>query len=277
MLASAIVRSPLVDDQKLVTREWFLYLDSLDKKALVTYGTRSSRTANRPADFESSLWVETDTGLIYQSRGVVTVSGKTVSWTYAGGAYQRTQAQLAALAAAIAAALTTNDVGLLVEVTDFRHILRWTGTAWSWGPGEDGRHDIAACPVDPDPTTGWALCDGSATTYLKSDGTTGNYTTPDLIGAGAGAYLKLGDTVAGPTAASAPALSMDSYTPAGSVAAIAATTAGAISAGTGGVFASVSSHGHPAPAFTGTPATLTGSVSSDGEPRNLVLRPWFRR
>lgn len=157
--------------------------------------------------------------------------------------------------AALGGRLTRADAGRLVWVTDFRHLLRWTGSAFEFADGDGPGGYIQGFAVDPDPTTGWVLCDGAATTYLKKDGTTGNYTTPDLIGAGAGAYLKLGDTVSGPTAAIAPAFT-----------------------GAAQTFLTVAGAGAGTPAiWSPNPYTPAGTVDDTGEPRNIVLRPWFRR
>lgn len=90
---------------------------------------------------------------------------------------QKTQSQLAALAAT----LTFDDNGLLVEVTDYGHILRWTSPAWGWGPGEAGSGMLVPFAVPPT-GVGWHLCDGSlAVPYLKADGTTNTVPLPDTI------------------------------------------------------------------------------------------------
>lgn len=47
-----------------------------------------------------------------------------------------------------------------------------------------------------------------------------------------------------------------SYTPGGTVAAIAATATAAVKIGTAGATGAANAHTHPAPAFTGTPATI---------------------
>ncbi len=213
---------------------------------------------------------------------------------------QSVQADLAVLALT----LGSKNAGLLVEVTDYRHVLRWSGSVWTWGPGEDGRHDIVGLPVDPDDTTGWQLCDGTTVAYLKGDGTTANFATPDLTSAAnKAAYLKLGTPVAGPNAATAPGFTgsgattgaTSGGTPAGTVAAptftgnaINFTTNAAVSA-VGVTFLTGPVSPTPtgtnsAPAFTGSAlgththsVTATGTVDATGEPRNYELRPWFRR
>ena len=117
--------------------------------------------------------------------------------------------------AAFAATLGTANAGQMVYVSDYDHTLMWTGTGWTYASGERAGF-IEAFLVDPSPATGWALCDGSTVTYLKSDGTMGSITLPNLTGSPA--YLKFG-TPASATinAAVAPNLAMNSYTPAGTV------------------------------------------------------------
>ncbi len=207
--------------------------------------------------------------------------------------------------------LGSKDVGLQVLVSDYNHVLQWSGNGWAWAPYELGSGYVQAFRIDPT-GDGWALCNGATVSYLKSDGTTGSVVLPDLVTAPAdAAYLKLGTPASGPNAATAPAVTMNSYTPAGSNSAPAftgtpATPTGTVSAvpantdtvtfpqGAGAdvtVAADVHAHSAPtftgnaatpagtvaAPVFSGTPATLTGTVSGTGQPRNLVLRPWFRR
>lgn len=91
-----------------------------------------------------------------------------------------TQAALATLAGTLTAA----NAGLLVCVTDYAHILEWTGTAWEWGPGESGSGYFADFAVAPT-AAGWHACDGSTVAYLKSDGTTANATLPNTVGTAA--------------------------------------------------------------------------------------------
>ena len=188
---------------------------------------------------------------------------------------KKTQSQLVAFAAT----LNKERAGLLIEVTDYRHVLQWTGTAYAWGPGEDGRHDIVGLPIDPDDTTGWKLCDGTGTTYLKGDGSAPNYTTPDLISAGA--YLKLGAPVSGPNAAVAPTSGGGaiSSSTTGVTASMAGTATVQSMTVAGAGLAPTAGHVHPItvadPTHTHTISSIT--VGNDGEPRNVVLRPWFRR
>lgn len=141
---------------------------------LVLFGTHADRvTLAPPASHIGAIYVETDEeNTAYQSQYLSNVA----TWVYVSGTYQRTQAQLATLAASLGAA----DAGLLAEVTDYRHVLRWTGSAWEWGPGETGGGYSAFWSIAP--PTGWVAYDGAAHTYLKSDGSTGSLTLENLAG-----------------------------------------------------------------------------------------------
>ena len=143
-----------------------------------------------------------------------------------------TQSGLSGIAAGLGV-LDANQV--LVWVSDYDHILRWTGSAWSM-IGDRAAY-IRGFLADPNPTTGWHLCDGSVVSYLNSDGSlTTGYTLPNLVGGGDAAFLLFGATASVTlNPAVAPTLAMNSYTPAGTVS---------------------------QPTFTGTPATPTGTVSA---------------
>lgn len=236
----------------------------------VQSGTNAQRLAIPSAQF-------TDGMIFYVSdRNNIAYQIQAGAWVFLAGApYRVAQSDLAALRLSYGSA----ETGLRIEVQDYRHVLRWTGTAFTWGPGEDGRHDIAALPIDPDDSTGWSLCDGSTVSYLKGDGTLGSFVTPDLIGAGAEAYLKFGDTVSGPNAATAP-----TFTPPTVDAAATGITLGASNSNVivtvGGApvtTLAMGNHMHPVTDPTHTHTLSGGSVGADGEPANLELRPYFRR
>lgn len=142
----------------------------------------------------------------------------------------------------------TPQNGQLVYVSDFNHVLRFDSTTgmYSWAPGENGSGYISAFLNDPSPTTGWQLCDGSATTKLNSDGTVTPVVVPNYATA---SYLKLGSAapVPGPTA------------PSGITSANSTTVVVAAGAGT-----TVAANGH-----THTPATI--------ELERTQLKGWYRR
>ena len=136
----------------------------------VMYGTHANRVG-RPVASDGAVYVETDQGnLIYQVESTV--------WKYIAGVWRRTQSQLAALAATLGA----NDTGLLAEVTDYAHVLQWTGTAWQYNDPADpaGRGPVA---WEIDPGTGWHLYDGSIVSYLESTGALGTIGLANISGA----------------------------------------------------------------------------------------------
>jgi len=154
-------------------------------------GVNVNTFSNRPADLGTG-----DVGFQFYA------SDFTVGWRWSGtafeyryGIYERTQAQLAALAALLAA----SDVGFLVDVTDYEHILKWTGTAWSFQAGDGSGHVVMGKPDGSAPNGGvWGLCDGTAYTVLNGVGTTSNLTTQNLTGE---VFLKGATAVAGQQAA----------------------------------------------------------------------------
>jgi len=151
--------------------------------------TRANRTNYPPANYDNFLYRETDAGssLWYISDGV--------AWTYAFGRYKRTQAQIAAFTAG----LGVNDTGLLLEITNYDHVLEWGGAALSWGYGNPAPSGMY-CLFETAPTTqGWQICDGSTVDRLNADGTVTSVTVPDLS---TPAYLKGGTAAAAVAAAS---------------------------------------------------------------------------
>jgi hypothetical protein len=164
-------------------------------------------------------------------------AGITLSWTKW---FQTISTQLISQLEAIAASaiadftqanlptnLTVNQKGYLISVSDYAHILRWTGSAWTWGPGDPGSGYIA--PFLSAPTQlGWHLCDGSMVKRLNADGTLTSVVLPNYTTA---AYLKLGTILAmGPNAPSGLTNAVSGGTPSGT---------------------------NSIPNFTGTPATTS--------------------
>lgn len=90
--------------------------------------------------------------------------------------------------------LGTADVGLLLQVADYGHLMRWSGTVWEFAPGDSGNGYIKDCLVPPQ-QEGWALCDGQGTSYLRSGNATlfaTSITTPNELSTGV--YHKSGAT-----------------------------------------------------------------------------------
>ncbi len=113
------------------------------------------------------------------------------AWKYAGGHFRDTLSALPSL--------STADAGLLVEVTDYDHVLRWSGSAFEWGTGNPSPSGIYGLFETAPTTAGWQICDGSTVARLNADGTTTNVAVPDVTTA---RYLKGGLTAAAVAAAS---------------------------------------------------------------------------
>lgn len=205
-------------------------------EAVVLIDTHANRLAKYPAAKQpigAAFW-ESDRKVLYLNEGTFGSS----AWTYALGEYNDVLANIPTL--------TTSDAGFLFGVSDYSHQLAWNGTGWVWGPNDSRDAGQGPIPfeVDPSPTVGWHLYDGSGVTYLKSDGTTGTVTLPNLSGGSpTQSYLKTGATNSGPNAPVLPTF----------------TTSGLSFTGTPGAVTGTAS----TPLFLGNPATPTvASVSS---------------
>jgi len=132
-----------------------------------TFAQRTSGTVFLAGNFPAgTLFYETDRLTTYRSTGTV--------WVYHAGTIRGLASAIAALA------LGVNDTGLLYMTTDYRHVSRWTGTAWEWGDGErGGGYFVARAGLSTDP--GWKLCDGSVVAaQISAAGATASYTLPNL-------------------------------------------------------------------------------------------------
>ncbi len=237
------------DLSALAARPWYLFFQAIEQAAqtasgIVQYDARAQRLAlNTSLLVDGSLFLEEDTGLVYQWReqtmqwayvlgtmvgtfaarltGLATVDTGVLyettdtfqlyqwngsAWKLFTQMYSRTQAQLATFAGTLGA----SDAGLLVDVSDYGHVLQWTGSAWSWGPGEQGSGMLQAFAVAPT-GPGWHACDGTVgVTYLKADGTTGTLTVPNT--AATAAYMKAGGAYAAAiSAATVPTISQPTF------------------------------------------------------------------
>jgi len=116
------------------------------------------------------------------------------------------------------------SVGDSVWITDYRHSLQWDGKSFSWGNGEDGANPIVYLVKDPG--FGWKLLDGTgddgvaghSIALLKGDGTLDITTIAVAPNLTSGACL-LGGVTFSTTVnlAVVPTLTMNSYTPAGTI------------------------------------------------------------
>lgn len=233
----------------------------LNAAGVIRFGAFASRGSS--VAHANELFVATDLDYItWLSTGA--------GWIYITGTRAVVQADITTFAAN----LTTNDARLLMEVTDYSHVLKWSGSAWNWGPGESGGHPIEGHPVDPG--VGWGLCDGSTYAYLQADGTTADFTTPDYTTA---AYLKLGiSNTIGPTAASGVVSSETAHTHSvsGTTGVPSATTT--VDNNGGGSTVAVGSNTHT---HTFSASTSGGTAHDHGpntlELRRTLLKAFFRR
>jgi hypothetical protein len=223
--------------------------------SLVIEDTHSNRSLYPATSYSiGTLYWETDRTVWY----LVALVGGVNVWIYASGEFRDVQASLPS-------DLGVNDAGFLFQVSDYNHRLRWSGTIWGWAGGEIGSCYMQLFEVDPSPAAGWHLYDGSTVNYLRSVGTLGSVTLPDLTSTAAkAAYPKAGSADAGPTAAIAPTFAGTTDNTGVNTMSILV-----IPAPTGlSDFLAGDNHTHPF-----TPA---GTVSATGEPRSIERRPFFR-
>jgi len=145
---------------------WFQAVTTRTNLLPAIYDTHAHRLANYPAaNYTGLFFYETDRTVIYGS-----ING---NWAYLTGTGFFTQA-------ALPTDLGVNDAGFLAAVSDYGHILQWGGGGWGWGPGEGKNRKIELFTSNPG--VGWHICDGSAVSYLISNGGTGTETVPNLVG-----------------------------------------------------------------------------------------------
>lgn len=77
--------------------------------------------------------------------------------------------------------LKAADAGYVGLVTDYWHLVRWTGTVWEFFPGDSGSGYMVLFGVAPQAPC-WGLCDGTTYPYLVVGATltTANFTTPTV-------------------------------------------------------------------------------------------------
>lgn len=174
-LPQRIFDHPIADQNGLVSdRAWRELLTKVaNQKIPSTFvGTHAQRIAAQNSAFiAGSIFQESDRGVLYQSVGGV--------WLFIGNPQNTTQDSLPT-------DLTATDVGYLVKVIDFNHVLQWTFAngvgGWVWGPGDPHSGWIAAF-VNPPLDAGWQACDGSVNVpQLLSDGTLAYVTVPNTPG-----------------------------------------------------------------------------------------------
>lgn len=153
----------------LASASWLLYQQQQDQRlsrleakgSEHIFGTNLDRLALVPDVFpRGTLMIETDRCCLVYGAGV-TVPDR---WSYVAGTWSVPFAQAPT-------DLGLYDEGLLLNVTDFGHVLRWDGAGWTWGPGDSGNGYYVTRPAASAPSgPGWQLCNGAATTYLALAG-----------------------------------------------------------------------------------------------------------
>jgi len=142
--------------------------------ATVLHNTHAARVASFPAsDYDAGVqYFETDRGVFYRTDGT--------DWLYTSG-------EMRAVLGAEPTDLGADDAGFRLFVTDYRHRVYWTGSAWDWADGDvPGRLAHFAA----DPGVGWGVLDGTTYDLLTVGATLGtsSFVSPNP----GGAYLKDG-------------------------------------------------------------------------------------
>lgn len=212
-------------------------------------------------------------------------------WDYQSGQFYRNQNALGTLAGSFNSANSNsgNDVGAIVNVTDFAGQLQWqANNTWFWGPDDDGRHGEGPIAREVDPSgSWWHLYDGSNNvTYLQANGNLGNVNLPNLTSAANVAFLEFGNNSSGNGVIPPVAPTFSGGSASGNFSGIAEGNSNTFNTSN---FALDANNGSPA--LTGpnpiginiptaglfTANNVTGNVSNNGQPPSIVRRAWFRR
>lgn len=244
-----------------------------DPQNYVSNPVQSSAGQYQP-NSEGALYYESDRTVFYRSVMVSNVA----TWVYFSGTFTCTQATLPTLG--------TADAGFLAYVSDYNHVLQWSGSAWNWAPGENGSGMLQLFEVDPT-GTGWHLYDGSTVNYLKATGALGSITLPDLTSLTTkAAFTVAGSPDSGVNAAVAPTISGSGGNTGSNTTSITLPTntgndsaSQAVASGAG---TTVAAHPHTHtegsitdPGHTHSLGTIT--ASTNGQPQNIIRRPFFRQ
>lgn len=247
--------------------------------ATVAVDTKYLRIENHAPQLQepgSLLW-QKDRSTLYQ----VEADGDAHLWKYRLG-------RMRGVLAGMPTDLGANDEGFEYYATDYEHVYRWTGSAWTFGDTDEGSkffRDFAGTPNKGK----WQLCDGSTVNYAKADGTTASFTTPDLT---AGVYRKSAAAYTGTVNAAtdgtasgstdAEASHTHSVTIPGETTSGPSATVGAASGG--GVTVAHASHAHTTSGGTVSSAagsshdhTLSSVTVSGSEPANCEVLTYFRQ
>ena len=268
----APITTPMADKAGSLTNAWVQWFKQKYFGGQPQYleGIHSERAVVDPESVaEGSTYFETDRQVWYVARGIF--------WNYFSGIMNCTQATLAA-------GLGAHDVGFLAQVTDYGHLLQWTGASWAWGPAEAGSGYIQGFLGSPG-VAGWHLCDGATVNRLNPAGSLTPVVLPDYTTA---AYVKFGITAGpGPNAPSGDSEAVSAGTPAGTVTQTTPVTSGDASA-TGAAFIGAGAtlanehHTHDVavdqhPSFAGAALATHDHGPGTLELRNTQLQAWYRQ
>lgn len=205
--------------------------------------------------------------------GAVAFSVKSGKWLWVSGQGASTQANLPT-------DLLTTDAGALWAVTDYMHLLQWTGAAWDWSESDAGSRYIVMGTPTGAPNQGlWGACDGTAYAVLNANGTTSNITTPNLTGE---VYIKGSTAFAAQQAAARATWEASAVTNTesahthgiGTYAAAAASTGVTVDSNTTGIsIADHSTAADTAVTGAGTRVTTANHVITDGGHNHAVTDP----
>jgi len=112
--------------------------------------------------------------IFYESDRTVTYISNGTTWVYLTGVFS-------AVLAALPSDLTATDAGFLANITDYDHLLQWSGSSWGWGPGEAGG-GFTVPFVNPPTSMGWHAADGSTVNQLQPNGGIVAVTIPNTPG-----------------------------------------------------------------------------------------------
>jgi hypothetical protein len=218
----------------------------------VSYGTHAARLSTPAASVaDAAQWYETDRLSWFQFEAG--------AWHWTGGEYPCPQA-------ALPRDLGANDAGFRAGVTDYGHVLVWSGSAWAFAPGESSGYIVIWGLTAPIGGV-WHPCDGGLYSFLQPNGTVLTYTLVNLNGnvaaiMGGGFSVTLNPATA-PTLASGAAVALANDGDAGA----------SVSAGTG-LTVALKPHGHAA---TVTDAAINApSVAHGGLPAYFTMSFWAR-
>lgn len=246
----------------------------------VSIGSFEERYTDMNSFDSGAEWIETSRNNQNGVPPYVTYRWDGANWAYISGEFYRNQNGLLTLAGTfLVGSNNSNDVGALVNVVDFAGQLQWqANNNWAYGPADCRMHGMGPIPSEVDPGIGWHICDGSSVPYLQANGSTANVSLPNLTGSANVAFLEFGNVSSGNTVnpATAPIFTGNAADGSVSVSVSLNSTSANFTADVAGTPALTAvSVANATGNFTGN--NVTGTVSNNGVPPNIVRRAWFRQ